>query len=545
MSFSFRKNNVASAFIVLLLWSILLRVIVYALLPPARELEAYGTKGIFFSALTDHFGAYFSNVTYIPPVSYLLTASVFWVFGIQGALHIHAFILLAAVMNVSAVMFLFSAAKKTGASIKVSLVLLCLFSAVLVPFELWREGLHYDHHTIFFVSFFAWALVNLVHKKNSYAGMVWVSLAGALLVSQSAVNSAIVPFSVVLILATVYVPSRQFKKLVAALVIGLFLPAAALLMISKKNQKVGGEMLTSNKGGPAMMMVVQRAYNYDTARIRAAVKESGAPGWYIWAYDHAAFKNDTITGQPANLMYTLSQAFGDCFSTTGPLEKVGPYGFDFHPLLMRLREDSSLLKSTRLVESDSIDALHQPYRMSGYSPELTPRWIGVYGNISKKIFFKTLVKNPGGMIKAFIIQQGIFSVYGPLFPYNTMKKETNLLVRAGLRSLPSKIPLDPLFSVFVLIFACIGWITYAAALIVTVLSFIHWIRKRNATTAVSQKTYFLSLSIPVILTAGVFSCLVGGENDRYFMQLTPYIILLAICLPGLYRTMRPTGKNLN
>jgi hypothetical protein len=105
---------------------------------------------------------------------------------------------------------------------------------VLVPFELWREGLHYDHHTIFFVSFFAWALVNLVHKKNSYAGMVWVSLAGALLVSQSAVNSAIVPFSVVLILATVYVPSRQFKKLVAALVIALFLPTAALLMISKK-----------------------------------------------------------------------------------------------------------------------------------------------------------------------------------------------------------------------------------------------------------------------------------------------------------------------
>ena len=64
---------------------------------------------------------------------------------------------------------------------------------------------------------------------------------------------------------------------------------------------------------------------------------------------------------------------------------------------------------------------------------------------------------------------------------------------------------------------------------------IRWIRNRKTDLTESGRNYFLLVSIPVLLVAGVFSCLVGGENDRYFMQASPYIILLATLLPGLYK----------
>ena len=536
MSFPGIKNRSFSAVAILLLWSIMLRVIVYFLLPPAREMGQYESTAIlFFSGLTDHFSDYIAHITLIPPATYIINASVFMALGIKQALHIRAFLILVSAMDIAAVMLLFNAAKKAGAGKRASFLMLSLFSAVLIPFELWKEGMFYDHHTVFFTAFFAWSLVTLIKTPDRYVNMLWVSIAGGFLVSQSAVNAAIVPFSIILILSFIYIPAKQFSKLALALLISFLLPAAILVSISKKNQAVGEEALTSNKAGPAMMMVVQRAYKYDANKVRSVAIECGAPEYYIWTYDHASFPTDKLTGNPDTLAYTLDQAFGICYYSEELVGKPGPFGFDFHPLLNHLRQNDSLASFTRLVEQDSADALYKPYRFAGYSQALSPRWIGIYGDISKKIYFKTLLKNPVGMLRSFAIQQGIFSIYGPLFPYNIMNTKTSLLVRAGLQTIPGKIPLKFFFSIVVLLFALIAWITYWTALVNILLRMIRWIRNRKTDLTESGRNYFLLVSIPVLLVAGVFSCLVGGENDRYFMQASPYIILLATLLPGLYK----------
>ena len=46
-----------------------------------------------------------------------------------------------------------------------------------------------------------------------------------------------------------------------------------------------------------MMMVVQRAYDYDVKAVRSLMRESGAPDWYLWTYDHATIPIDTKTGK--------------------------------------------------------------------------------------------------------------------------------------------------------------------------------------------------------------------------------------------------------
>ena len=107
--------------------------------------------------------------------------------------------------------------------------------------------------------------------------MFFVSIAGALLVSQSAVNAAVVPVSILIISLFLYIPKQQYRQLALSLIITLLLPIALLVAISKKNQSVGHESLTSNKGGPAMMMVVQRAYGYDADRVHPLIKEGSAP----------------------------------------------------------------------------------------------------------------------------------------------------------------------------------------------------------------------------------------------------------------------------
>jgi hypothetical protein len=539
MSANTSKNRLLPAVAILLTWSIVLRIVVFLLLPPVKGIEQYSyTDILFFSALTDHFSDYISHSILIPPASHVINALVLFAFGIKQALYLRGFVIMSAVMDMAAVVFLFSAAKKAGAGTKRTLLVLCLFSAVLIPFELWREGIHYDHHTILFTSFFAWSLITLIKDPGSYLNMLWVSLAGGLLVSQSAVNAAIVPFSLLLILSLIYIPGRNFVRLGISLLITFFLPVLFLLVISKKNKDIGQETLTSNKGGPAMMMVVQRAYNYDEAKVRSLIQECGAPEYYLWAYDHASYLTDKPSGKPdEKLFHTLCQAFGVCYFSESAVGKTGPFGFDFHPLLDHLRQNDSVAMFTRFVEADSVNEMSRPYRLAGYSPELSTAWIGIYGDVSKTIYFKTLLKNPAGMFKSFIVQQGIFSIYGPLFPYNTMKKKTNLLVRSGLRTIPGKMPLDFLFTCFVLLYAVIAWLTYGSTLLNLPFALIRWLGNKKQLIQLSQN-YFLLMSIPVLLVALVFSCLVGGENDRYFMQLSPYIILQAAILPGYYRTIR-------
>ncbi|MBV9988352.1 MAG: hypothetical protein JO301_11790, partial [Chitinophagaceae bacterium] len=341
-----------------------------------------------------------------------------------------------------------------------------------------------------------------------------------------AVSAGIVPASLLLCSAFIYLPGKRWRSFFMNTLVMVALPVVVLLVISQKNRRSGtGEALTSNKGGPAMMMVVQRAYNYDTVRIRKAIADE--PGWYLWAYDHATVPINEQTGSPYENWLNLSQAFGICFFGAQKDSGIGIWRFNFSPLLNYLR-NSGPAALIDPVRQDSADALIRPYRFAGYSPELNPRWIGIYGDVSKKIYFKTIIREPLGMLRAFVVQQAIFAAYGPLFPLNTTQNKPGLLVRSGLRTSKDPLPLGALLVVICVLFAVMSWITYAIVLLNLLLLFFRiWTKK-----LIRFSMEFSLFSIPLLLIAIVFSCLVGGENDRYFMQAAPYITILAALLPA-------------
>ncbi len=533
------KNKLASPVLLLTAWGILLRVAVYLLLPPAKELAQFGEGDrLFYSALSEHFSEYIRFTSQIPPATFLINSAVIFVCGIKTALHIRAFLLLIFVLDIFAVNLLYRSAKKIGSNEGLSFVIMLLFSTALVPFELWRTGMHYDHYTIFFTAFFAWSLVKLIKEETKWQNSLLVSITGALLVSQSAANSVVVPASLLLILFFIYIPKKQYSKFFSAGFISLLFPVLTLIMISKKNQSTGNESLTSNKGGPAMMMVVQKAYQYDVAKVRSAIKSSGATEWYLWTYDHATIPINPLTGKGYEGWLNLSQAFGICFIDT-PSVKNAPWSFNFHPLLNHLRENH-LDALVRSVEADSVIAVSKPWLFAGYSPELAPGWIGIYGDISKKVFFHTMQQNPLGMLKAFLEQHAVFALYGPLFPYNTTQVNRSLLAHAGLRTVP-EMPLPVLFLIATILFALTALVTFLVTLFNVPLYMYRWLIsiKRNSKTPSINN--FTLLSIPVFGIALVFSCLVGGENDRYFMQATPYIMILMSCLPAWFSAKPATN----
>ena len=530
------KNRFSSPLSLLLLWSIALRVIVYLLLPVSDDFGKYTYSGpLFFSALQEHFGDYLSFTTNIPPGTFLIDALVIGITGAKTAMAIRSFLILVSIMDIVALFLLWDITGMMGADKKTSFWAILLYSTALIPFELWHNGMHYDHPTLFLTTLFLWSLVRLFKNETGISNWIWISVTGALLVSQSAVNSAIVPFTILFFLLIVYFPKKKYGKLVLAVLITLSLPVTVLKIISNKNQKEGQESLTSNKAGPAMMMVVQRAYQYDVNKVRAQMQSAEAPDWYLWTYDHATVPVDPLSGKPYKDWINLSQAFGICFFSHGK-EYKGPWAFDFDPLIQYL-ESTKKDKLLQIVKEDAADAVEKPYRYAGFSPELSPRWIGVYGDISKKIFFATIRDHPVGMLKAFAAQQGIFAIYGPLFTFNTTQSSPSLFARSGVRTSKETIPLSFLFIPVTLVFAVVSWVTYLLMLMnipVFIWQFLKSLRPGKKLLTVDG---FLLVSVPAICVAVIFSCLVGGENDRYFMQVSPYIIVLACLLPARWRSL--------
>lgn len=538
MSIMKEKSTPVSPVLWLVTWGILLRVLVYVLLPPTDDLEKYAHSGaLYFSALTEHFSDYISFTSNIPPATYFIQAAVFKIMDPLSAIQGRAFLVLVGILDLAAIQLLFSSARRMGAGKWFSCMIMCLLSAVLVPFEVWRDGMHYDHFTFFFTSFFAWALIRLITDTKKLPALFFVALSGSLLVSQSAVNSAIVPFSVLCVVTYLFVSQQQYLLFLYALLITLSLPITVLVVISQKNRREAQESLTSNKAGPAMIMVVQRAYRYDAGQVRNLMQKSGAPDWYLWTYDHATPPYDPKTGKAAEGWLTLAQAFGVCFYPVNTTGGKGTWQFDFDPLVQYLHQygPPHLLS---IAKADAADAESKPYRFAGFAPELSPRWIGVYGEVSRKIFFDAIWNNPMGMFRSFAEQQGIFSVYGPLFPYNTTQQKPSFFARAGLRTEKSPLPLSVFFEAVTLVFAGIAWITYVFMWLHIPYTIGKWWKKRKEWIRDTDTKAHLLISVPAICIAAVFSLLVGGENDRYFMQLVPYLVLLTAWMPVFFSGLK-------
>ncbi|MBV9986463.1 MAG: hypothetical protein JO301_02215, partial [Chitinophagaceae bacterium] len=173
-----KKAMPAAAWLVLI--GLAARILVWLLLASPAPLSAYsGGQRLFFEALTRHFGDYTGFTSQIPPLTLYIIAGVFKIVGIETALSMRVFTGLVGVLDIVAVWMAYDAAIRSGAGRRAAFFASLLFSLALIPFELWREGMHYDHYTVFFTAFFAWALSRVFRRQDTGSGIV-VSIAGAL-----------------------------------------------------------------------------------------------------------------------------------------------------------------------------------------------------------------------------------------------------------------------------------------------------------------------------------------------------------------------------
>ncbi|MBL7133007.1 MAG: methyltransferase domain-containing protein [Phycisphaerae bacterium] len=522
--------------------AIFVRALVYCLLP-ARA-PAFSDNLIYYhQALTQHLGQYLRFATLKPPLTYLIHSATFRLFGLQNTHVLYINLLVVFVMDCAAVILLYLACLRLSINRFLAGGVLLIYSVAYVPWELMWEGSHYDHHTLLLTSVFIYCLVRAVTER-SRRHLVMVSISAGLLVGQSTVNALSAPAAIVMAALVISLSARRrWPALCRDAAVGLIGPIIVVGGLCVKNYLAAGVVGTSNLAGPAAMMVVQKAMDLDDQRVREFLIRCDAPRWYLWAYDNAV-RPIMPNGKP--YPWPVSKAFGICYERTKLGAELWPH--DFRPLHRKLVElgEKDLAAS---VEKDMADARHRPYLFAGFSPELSPRWIGRYGRVSVKVYRGLIVKEPGLYLAAVRRCHKVFWNYGSRLPRHIMRK--------GARTLPEPVPLETFLTVFARAFQWLsrwgyrllylGWLAALVAWAVRIVS-----KRRKAAHAAGDRWAsasakasadesawawlgpFAVLSAPALLMTAIFSCMVGAENNRYFLQISPYLMLIfPFCLTAL------------
>ncbi len=516
--------------------AIFIRGLVYYLLP--IRAPAF-TDHLFYyhQALTQHLWEYLRFTTLKPPVTYLIHSATFRLFGLHNTHVLYMNLLVVFAMDCVAVVFLYLACLRLSINRFLAAGILLIYSVAYIPWELMSVGSHYDHHTLLFTSLFLYFLVRAVTER-SIRNLVLLSIFAGLLVAQSTVNALSAPAAIVV---AAFFASRSARRrwlgLCRDAAVGLIGPVIVIGGLSVKNYLAAGVVGTSNLAGPAAMMVVQDAMGQDNQKVRRFLKRCDVPQWYLWAYDNAI----PITmpdGKPHP--WPLSKAFGICYKRTKLGAEFWPY--DFRPLHHKLVElgEKDLAAA---VEKDIADARDRPYLFAGFSPELTPRWISRYGSVSVKVYRRLIIEEPGLYLQAVRRGHKVFWNYGSRLPRHLMAK--------GSRTLREPVPLEGFFTEVSYWFQGLTrggyWLLYLGWLVAIVTWVLRAVRKRRKTAPASDpraSTWlgpFAVLSVPALVMTAVFSCMVAQENSRYFLQISPHLMLIVpFCLTSLLMKGRVT-----
>jgi hypothetical protein len=506
----------------LLFLSGLVRVLVYSKLPSPDAVPPNWT--LYFEALRKHFFEYIYFTTLKPPLSHLINALPLWLFGPVMTYESRYFLIIAFLLDTLAVWLVYLAAKNLKIRDGLAFIIALFYSMAIIPLELWRNGLMYDHHTIFFTALFIYACCRMLNSQK-LNNLLFVSVSGALLLWQSTANVAVVPVTAgAAILLTLKKDSFKFLRLLkkGGIVLGGPILAAALLI--GKNYLVSGTPTTSNGLGPGVMMIVQRALEYQIDKVRTLAIESGVPDWWLWCYDHPTAPTDP-DGKPYPNWEYVPMVYGYCTPWTKLSDASWP--FDFSPLYKYLFETGQL-KLAKIVEKDMNDMQKRKYLFAGYSPETCQRWISQYGNESVKLYKRLLMKNRRRYIWAVKQIYEIYVLKGSKF----LSRLTTELRTEPIPAQQTFLAITKIFGAFMLIsyisvFLCFGMFIFNVIVLLFLFIVLAIIKKRrNVRTWLLPMRAFVLLSIPIILSSIIFTITVGGENDRYLLQSTPYLVLI-------------------
>ena len=156
----------------------------------------------------------------------------------------------------------------------------------------------------------------------------------------------------------------------------------------------------------------------------------------------------------------------------------------------------------------------------GGSPELSPRWISIYGQESMRIALLLIKERPLQYLKGVLFNfKSKFYGEGPQFlagisgPFRT----TNYQFQSKL------------FWLNEILFSKICQMTFLFTPLFGIFLLLAFMRNKSTSKADRDKALlkiFIYLVIPLVMFSIIYSAAVGGENDRYFMHIIPLLMIL-------------------
>lgn len=527
-----KQNKFYIYSLILIAISALLRAGIYIFLIYSKGQQGVSPSDLlYYEALRYHFIDYLWYQSNIPPLSHVLNTIVFFIFKPEIAYGKFIFLILVFVLDIWAMYLLYSAACKFKINRTTAFLVTLFFSISIMPFEIWRFGGLYDHHTIFFVILFIYAISRFYSDANT-KNAILISLGGALLIAQSSVSSIVVP---IVLVAVVILLNRRldFRRLVEIMGIVLIGPIVVLFLICSKNYFVGGSFVTSTKSGPAMMMFVRSALGKDNRKIEKLIKDAGAPGWYLECFNNSVLPPFIKQDNPNYRGWlNLARDFGICFpwapETWVKIREAESWPFDFEPLLVRIRKyDEPFIE--KMILADINDMKNRKYLLSGYCPELSPRWIGIYGRVSMRLGRWLFFHEPLIYLKNAILTQGFFFVRGTYFFRRTLYSNK---YPSSFSTLHGPMLGEKFFYAITTVFEWIVRLIYILMFVYPIFILKYFLSKKKMlpekvrNKIVKGYTIFLIVATPAVLNSLMFSVTASVENDRYFVQITPYLMLI-------------------
>ena len=440
---------------------------------------------LHMSALTDHFWEFILFAHTKPPLTDVIYSILFRV--CDSCNNNNLSLIPVMLFDTAAAVLVYLACLRIGTDRVLSFLITAVWSVGLVSFEVWKFGLHQDHYTVFLASLFAWALVNRTTIPRLRNDLI-LAAAASILVLQSTVALVAVPLT---LLATLWISSGSITRLPnykPFLVVAL-LPVLIGGGLVVKNYINVGVPSSSSVGGQNMMQFVLvkevGTWNHDGLYERA--QHLGLPEWWLWCFQ----RSREIYPNPR----VQAPLYGRCITS--------PTRYDFVPLQVHLASGAETDLS-KLIAQDQQDSERRPWLFAGAVSESTTRFAAKYGSQSFLVWMDYLTHQPLDFLISSIEVHHRFYMAG-----HTM-----------LSGYPNMPELLRVIFKWVLRLAALGTYLLAAGLV----SYPLYSKKRNVSSSLIAVGLIAFASV---VTASLFNISTCCENDRMYLQVTPYLVIVA------------------
>ncbi len=508
--------------ILLIALSIILRIVIYATLP----LDPAGIDPetvLRFDALRNHLGEVFWLSTIKAPLNFLFSALIVNIFDNSSILNYHPFIVVLFVFDSISIFFIYLAGVRLTRQTVAPFIIMILFSLVLIPFELLKEGQVLDQPIVFFTGLFIYCYVR-AFQENDVRSWTSLSMAGSLFILQSTAAAVIVPFSIGLLSICRVVEVSRWQKMLKKIIAINFLPIFFVLLLCLKNFYLGSFFSPSNLGG-----IGRGQFTYvtmlkgDMDYVRSMLVKNKVPDWYLWCFDHSV--------PPWASWKPYAYAGGMCFPHQ-PVYGKGCWPFNLQPLYDYLVSHHNI-KEAEIVKKDLEDTCNRPYVFANWQPMMSLRWSGYYAEITQKIALQIALDRPDDFIRAYNSRVDLYTGEGPkFFRIHPGWTATSYVFRD---SILMQSFIFPLYEGLISAAYQISSLVIFCLIAIFIGKFIWRVfRKKNSpfftlkfllTSERNNKIIFFNFFLMIKLMTLIYCSGAGFEQERYYVQIVPYLLI--------------------